>query len=190
MTTYGTIPTSSSPGGSNLEFISREKARVKAALETRRPWKEMVHWHAFSLPHSLGDAYIRIRTNLGYFTMNYAIVVLVIVFLALIWHPISLIVLTAMIAAWLFLYFMRDEPLVIFHRMVSDKLVLLLLSMVTIVALFLTNVTYNLIASLSTGVLVVVVHGVFRKTEDLCLDDVPPQQGGWYSVIGETSGGP
>ncbi|CAA7402929.1 unnamed protein product [Spirodela intermedia] len=185
MTTYGTIPTASSSGGKGLEFISREKERVRAVLETRRPWKEMVHWHAFSVPPSLGDAYIRIRTNGGYFTMNYAIVVLVIIVLSLIWHPISLIVLAVMMIAWLFLYFLRDEPLVIFRRAISDGVVLCVLSLVTLVALFLTNATYNLIASLSTGLVVVLIHAIFRKTDDLCLAE---GGGGWYSVIGEARG--
>ncbi|CAI9262230.1 unnamed protein product [Lactuca saligna] len=110
MTTYGTIPTSSG-GGTNLEYLSRAKARIKSGLGTRRSWKEMFNFRSVDLPHGVSDAFSRIKINIGYFRMNYAILVLVILFLSLLWHPVSLIVFVVMMAAWLFLYFLRDEPL-------------------------------------------------------------------------------
>ena len=58
-------------------------------------------------------------------------------------------------------------------------------------ALFFTDVTQNLIVSLSTGLAVVLIHGIFRKTDDLYLEDMAQQQGGgWYSVISGARGGP
>ncbi|KAL6013317.1 hypothetical protein ACLOJK_003810 [Asimina triloba] len=72
---YGTIPTGP---GTTLDFISGTKQRVKLALAARRPWNEMAHRHAFGFPSSFGKAILRICTNLGYFRMNYAIIVLLI----------------------------------------------------------------------------------------------------------------
>ncbi|MQL73979.1 hypothetical protein Taro_006332 [Colocasia esculenta] len=192
MTTYGTIPAASpSQGeGTGLEFISRAKERGREALGTRRPWKEMVHLHAFGVPHSLGDAYLRIRTNAAYFTMNYSIIVLFVLFVSLLWHPISLIVLIVMMAAWVFLYFLRDEPLVLFHRTISDRVVLIALSVVTIILLLLTNATLNIIVSVLIGLAVVLIHAAFRRTEDLFLDEEAGRSGGWYSVISETGARP
>ncbi|KAJ8637844.1 hypothetical protein MRB53_012111 [Persea americana] len=180
MTTYGTIPTA--PPGSSLDFISTAKEKAKSAISSRRPWKEMIHRHAISVPHGIGEACIRIRTNLGYFRMNYAVIVLLIIFLSLLWHPISLIVLVVMMAAWLFLYFLRDDPLVIFHRTIDDRIVLAILSVVTLVALFLTHATLNIVVSLLVGLAIVILHAVFRKTEDLFADD-EMGAGGMYSVV-------
>lgn len=173
MTNYGTIPTSSSPSGPpvNLEYISRAKERLKAGLGARRPWREMSDIHCFNLPRSFREAVARVRTNIAYFRMNYAIVVLVILFLSLLWHPISLIVFIAMIVMWLFLYFLRDEPLVIFGRLITDQVVLIVLAVVTIIVLLLTRATINILSSLLVGVVVVLIHASLRKTDGLFADE-------------------
>ncbi|KAG0463935.1 hypothetical protein HPP92_020004 [Vanilla planifolia] len=184
MTNYGTIP---SPAGSSspLGFISRAKERGRSALSSRRPWRELVHRHAFSLPQSLGDTYLRIRTNAGYFSMNYVIVILLVVFLSLLWHPISLIVFIAAMAAWLFLYFLREDPVVLRGRTIDERYVLIVLSVVTLALLLLTNATANILISLLLGIFVVLVHATFRKTEDLFGEEETSGPGGWYAAIGE-----
>ncbi|XP_059644522.1 PRA1 family protein F2-like [Cornus florida] len=176
-TTYGTIPTSS-PGGSNLEYLSRVKERLASGLGDRRPWKEMFNFRSINLPATFNDALGRIRTNVAYFRMNYAIVVLLIIFLSLLWHPISMIVFVVMMAAWVFLYFLRDEPLVVFHRTINDRVVLIVLSVLTLVFLFLTNATVNLLVSLLIAAVVVLVHAALRKTDDLFLDEEAAEAGG------------
>lgn len=184
MTTYGTIPTSSGgSGGTNLEYISRAKQRIKEGLGTRRPWKEMFNFRSISIPRSFREAIGRVKTNLAYFSMNYAIIVLLILFLSLIGHPISLIVFVVMMAAWLFLYFLRDEPLVIFGRLISDRVVLIVLFVITIVVLLLTHATVNILVSLAVGVAVVLIHAALRKTDDLFLDE--EASGG---LLGSSSG--
>ncbi|KAK7271959.1 hypothetical protein RJT34_28262 [Clitoria ternatea] len=170
MTTYGTIPTSSSPS-TNLEFITRAKQRIKEGLGTRRPWKIMFNRHSFNLPSGAGDAIARIRTNIAFFQMNYAMVALLVLFLSLLWHPISLIVFVALMAAWLFLYFLRDEPLLIFGRLISDRVVLIVMAMLTVGLLLLTGATRNILVAVLIGVVLVVLHAAFRRTDDLFFDE-------------------
>nr|XP_043615090.1 PRA1 family protein F3-like [Erigeron canadensis] len=170
MTTYGTIPTSSSQG-KNIEYLSRAKARIKSGLGTRRPWKQMFNLSSVNFPHGVSDAFARVKTNLGYFRMNYAVIMLSILFLSLLWHPISLIVFVIMMAVWLFLYFLRDEALMVFHRTIDDRTVLVVLSILTIVLLLLTGATWNIVSSVLIGLAVVLVHAVVRTTDDLSLDD-------------------
>ncbi|KAL4589233.1 hypothetical protein LXL04_002138 [Taraxacum kok-saghyz] len=178
MTTYGTVSTSSG-GGTNLEFLTRAKDRIQTGLGTRRPWKEMFNLGSINFPQGISEAFSRVKTNIGYFRMNYAIVVLVILFLSLLWHPISLIVLTVLMAAWLFLYFLRGEPLTIFHRVIDDRVVLGVLSVVTIVLLLLTDATMNIVLSILGGIVLVLIHAVLRKTEDLYLDEEGLEAGGY-----------
>ncbi|KAK2983825.1 hypothetical protein RJ640_008501 [Escallonia rubra] len=183
MATYGTIPTSS--GGSSMEYLSRAKERIKSGLGARRPWKIVFNFRSIGLPAGFSDAFGRIRTNLAYFRMNYAIVVLLILFLSLLWHPISMIVFVVMMAVWLFLYFLRDEPLVIFHRTIDDRVVLAVLSVLTLVFLLLTHAMVNVLVSVLVGVVVVLIHAAFRKTDDLFLDEEAAERGGL--LAGESS---
>ncbi|CAN1218044.1 PRA1 family protein F2 [Linum perenne] len=182
MTNYGTIPTSSSAGASpsevsgsspysNLAYISRAKDRIKDGLGTMRPWKLMLELRSIGLPANISDALGRLKTNSAYFRMNYAIIVLGILFLSLLWNPISLIVFIASMAAWLFLYFLRDEPLVVFGKLIDDRAVLTVLSVVTVVLLFLTDAFWNILGSLLIGAAVVSIHGVARRTDDLFMDE-------------------
>ncbi|KAL3511699.1 hypothetical protein ACH5RR_024416 [Cinchona calisaya] len=171
MTTYGTIPTSSGSGGASLEYITRAKERIKEGLGTRRPWREMFNFRSIRLPTSFHDAVARVKTNAAYFSMNYAIIVLLILFLSLLWHPISMIVFIVLMAAWIFLYFLRDEPLMIFGRLISDRVVLIVLSVLTIVLLLLTHATLNILVSVLVGIVVVLIHAALRKTDDLFLDE-------------------
>ncbi|BAF04208.2 PRA1 family protein F3 [Oryza sativa Japonica Group] len=195
MSKYGTIPTSSSSsssgaappplplggggGASPLDFFSRAKARGATALATRRPWRELADPHALGLPPSLADAYLRVRANLAHYAMNYAIVVLAVVFLSLLWHPASLIVFLVCMVAWLVLYFLRDEPIVLFGRVVGDGAVLAALAAVTLVLLLLTGATANIVSSLLIGVLLVVLHAALHKAEENVDDEV----GRWYTPV-------
>lgn len=185
MTTYGTIPTSATAGSTATSypfgFISRAKERARSALVTRRPWRELTDLHALGLPASLGEAYLRIRANSARFLMNYAIIVLLVIFLGLIWHPVSLIVFVASMAAWLFLYFLRDEPLVVFGRTIGERAVLIGLSVVTLALLLLTKATANILISLAIGAVIVLAHAALRRTEDAFGED---DDGRCYTPVG------
>ncbi|KAJ9692097.1 hypothetical protein PVL29_011269 [Vitis rotundifolia] len=188
MTTYGTIPTSSAGDSPSLEYISRAKERLRSGLATRRPWKEMFNIRSIGLPINFPDAVNRVKTNISFFRMNYVIIVLLILFLSLLWHPISLIVFIVMMAVWLFLYFLRDEPLVVFHRTIDDRVVLIVLLILTIVFLLLTHATLNILVSLLIGVALVVLHAAFRKTDDLFLDEEAASAGGLLTTPGSAAG--
>ncbi|KAK7255566.1 hypothetical protein RIF29_28979 [Crotalaria pallida] len=171
-TTYGTIPASLSPSSTkNLEYITRARHTIKAGLGTRRPWKLMLNLRSFKLPSGIPNAFSRLRFNAAYFRMNYAIIVLLILFLSLLWHPISLIVFILVMAAWLSLYFLRDQPLVLVGHVVDDRVVLVVMAVLTVSVLLLTRATVNILVAVAVGAVVVVVHAAFRTTEDLYLDE-------------------
>lgn len=180
ITTTSTTATSS-PLSTNLDYISRAKQRLYGTLSARRSWRQIFDYHALSCPRGLSDVVSRLKTNLYYFRMNFAIVILIILFLSLLWHPLSLIVFVVMMVAWLFLYFLRDEPLVVFRRSIDDRIVLAVLSILTVVFLLLTGATGNILISLAVGTAIVVIYSVFRRTDDLFLDEEEAAAGGLTS---------
>ncbi|XP_048431670.1 PRA1 family protein F2-like [Pyrus x bretschneideri] len=178
MTTYGTIPTESL-ASLNQHFVPRAKEQIQSALSNRRPWQEIIQLQNLTLPSTFNQSVHRIKTNVVFFRMNYAIITFSILFLSLLWHPISLIVLIVMMVAWIFLFFLHDQPLMILGYRINLQVVMMALLVVTLVALYLTNARYHIVAGLCIGLAVVLVHGALREPEDVfVVDDEGPGSGG------------
>jgi len=71
----------------------------------------------------------------------------------------------------LFLYFLRDEPIVIFGRLISDRVILVLMLILTVGLLLLAGAILNILIAVAVGVVVVLLHAAFRNTSDLFLDE-------------------
>ncbi|EPS62668.1 hypothetical protein M569_12125, partial [Genlisea aurea] len=156
---------------------------VRSAYAAARPWRIFFDVSAFSLPLSYGDAMSRIRRNANHFRGNYAVICLAAVFCSLVYHPISMIVFLIASIGWLWLYLCREGPIAVFGRAVDDRIVLLTLSLVTVVALVLTHAALNVLIGIIAGVIASGVHGGFRSTDELFLDESEAAEGGLLSVL-------
>ncbi|KAL8517171.1 hypothetical protein ACS0TY_015401 [Phlomoides rotata] len=164
-------------------FISSISQTIRSGLSNRRPWSELLDRSGFSKPESFSEATVRVRKNYTYFRTNYLTVITATLAVSLLTHPLSLIFLATLLAAWLFLYIFRqpsDPPVTIFGRQFSDRETLFLLIVSTIVIIFLTSVGSVLVSALMVGVAIVCSHGAFRVPEDLFLDEQEPLGGGSF----------
>ncbi|XP_057512942.1 PRA1 family protein B4-like [Actinidia eriantha] len=166
-------------------FISHISETVSNGLSHRRPWSELVDRSAFSKPESISDATLRIRKNYSYFRVNYLSCLAAVLAVSLLTNPFALLLLLALLAAWLFLYLFRpsDPPLVLFGRTFSERETLGILVVSTVVVIFLTSVGSVLISALMVGLAIVCAHGAFRVPEDLFLDDQEPAATGFLSFL-------
>ncbi|KAL2470945.1 PRA1 family protein B4 [Abeliophyllum distichum] len=176
---------STPPSAAVGAYFTTITSSLRSAVSRRRPWLELLDLSAISRPSSLSDASVRIRKNLSYFRANYATILAAVLAFSLLSHPLSLLTLLSLIAAWLFLYILRpaDQPLVVFSRTISDRETLWILIAFTFSVILFTNVGSLLMSSTLIGFGIVCVHGVFRDPEDLFLDDTVLANSGLFSVV-------
>lgn len=178
-----TTTSSQSSASGARAMISRVSETTQAAVGRQRPWSELMDRKAFDKPESFADAVSRLLKNVRYFRMNYIIFMLVVIGLSLLWHPVSLIVLAILVVAWVYLYFGRTEPVVIFNRTCSENQVLIVLGIATIVGLFLTKASSTLASALVIGIVAILLHGSLRRSDDLFLDEQENQASGGYAHV-------
>ncbi|KAI3812619.1 hypothetical protein L1987_17330 [Smallanthus sonchifolius] len=189
---YGTLPTSTPtadlpPPSTPNTMIARARHQTEDFISRRRPWREFFYYTAVTRPLTYADATRRIKQNLNYFRVNYAMMILLILFLSLIYQPISMITFLIVFVGWFFLYFFRDprSPVVIFSYVFDDRVVLMALSLLTVFALACTDVGVILLVAIGVGAGVVVIHAGIRNTDDLFLDEQEVVTGGLVSVVGD-----
>ncbi|KAK4755445.1 hypothetical protein SAY87_009202 [Trapa incisa] len=170
-------------------FINNLSESLRNGLSQRRPWAELVDRSSFSKPESFSDAALRIRKNYTYFRVNYLTVVALVLAFSLVTNPFSLLLLSGLLASWVFLYLFRpsDSPLTILGRSYSDRETLGILVVLSIVVIFLTSVGSVIISALLSGVAVVCIHAAFRAPEDLFLDEPEPAATGFLSFLGNAA---
>lgn len=111
--------------------------------------------------------------------MNYVIIVVLVLFFSLVNHPASLMVLVAMLSAFsMFLYFLRDKSLEVFHHSIHHNTVMFILSIITVKMLLFTGAVLNVISALLIGAFVVEIHTFFRKTDALFQDEEAAEAAG------------
>jgi hypothetical protein len=84
--------------------------------EQRKPWGELLDRSSFSKPATMQEAVSRLRRNAGYFRVNYLIVAVLTIAGSFITHPSSLLVLVGLAALWVYMFALKQGPLVLGDR--------------------------------------------------------------------------
>lgn len=86
--------------------------------------------------HPHGQAASRIRKNAAYFRVNYLVVILATTVVSFVMHPTSLLVLAALMAAWIYVLFIRQQPITMGGRELSHKEKLIGMGAVSFITIF------------------------------------------------------
>jgi hypothetical protein len=165
-------------------FFARVSDASRHLLSQRKPWLELVDRSSFARPDSISEATSRIRKNAAYFRVNYLIVLTVMVAFTLVSHPVSFFFLASLLGAWAYMYLIRSGPFAAFGRTFSERELFVLMSILSIVVIFLTNVGSVLISATVIGAVIIGVHAAFRVPDDLFLDDDGSSAGFFIPFIG------
>eukprot|EP00245_Coleochaete_scutata_P007554 TRINITY_DN23002_c0_g1_i1.p1 TRINITY_DN23002_c0_g1~~TRINITY_DN23002_c0_g1_i1.p1 ORF type:complete len:204 (-),score=33.57 TRINITY_DN23002_c0_g1_i1:624-1235(-) len=165
-------------------FFSKAVESVKASMSQKKPWSEMVDRSSFSRPESLAEASSRLRKNLGYFRVNYAIILAGFIALFMLWNPAALGWLIALGVLWGYLFMIRVEPLVISGRTISEREKFLGMCAISLMVVFgLTSIGSVLMSGILIGAALICAHASVRVPDDLFLDD-QEASGGFLSFLG------
>ncbi|KAF7064793.1 hypothetical protein CFC21_071040 [Triticum aestivum] len=164
-------------------YLSRLLDSAKRSLSGARPWAELLDRAALSRPESLADATARVRRNLAYFRVNYALLVAFSLAASLLAHPFALAALLALLAAWCALYLLRAAdapPLEAFGKTFSERETLGGLLAASAFVVFVTSVGSIVFSALAAGAALACAHGAFRVPEEQLFldDDIQPGAGG------------
>ncbi|KAJ6431525.1 hypothetical protein OIU84_018914 [Salix udensis] len=148
------------------------KETTKPLTSGRRPWSVFLDLTLLNFPSSIHDTTTRITQNFFHFSVNYSIILLIILSLSLLYHPLVLIALFITLIAWLSLYFSREEPLSVLGYQLSDWMVLVVLFVVDFLVVIWGGVFQNFVVGGGIGVVLMLLHAGLRSTDDLVADDI------------------
>eukprot|EP00271_Cylindrocystis_brebissonii_P013898 TRINITY_DN3443_c0_g2_i1.p1 TRINITY_DN3443_c0_g2~~TRINITY_DN3443_c0_g2_i1.p1 ORF type:complete len:203 (+),score=23.32 TRINITY_DN3443_c0_g2_i1:233-841(+) len=170
-------------GGAFRNFLSKVQVNAKQALSQQRPWSELYDQSSFSKPENFNDMTNRVKKNLTYFHVNYALFLMTVVVCSMLMNPTSIFWLFALACLWGYVFFVRSDPVVVYGRILNDRELFIALALITfLVAFGLTSVGSILISGVVIGGAVVVAHAAFKQPDDLFLDE--NVQGGFMSWLG------
>ena len=131
-----------------------------------------------SLDITRNQATGRIQKNLNYFKINYFLFSAAVLAFFIVTNPSSLIVLAAIAASWTYVYLVRQEPLKIGERPVSDREKLLGMSGASILAVFfMSSAGSIMLQAFGVALLAIGAHGSMRVPDDLFIDDANADSG-------------
>ncbi|XP_072966708.1 PRA1 family protein F1-like [Typha angustifolia] len=169
-------------GSTALDCFFQAERRARSTLAATRPWLEMLRLRAFALPANLADTLLRVRINVGYFAVNYAVVFLLTVLFHLVWwKPSYLALFLCMAVSWILLYLYRDED--------GDGdgwIPVFALSVSTLIGLLFAGAVVEFVVASAISAAAVLAHAAMRRADEV----VPGAEEGdgsreWYVEFGE-----
>lgn len=138
----------------------------------------MLDRSSFSKPGTMQEAYSRLRRNAGYFRVNYLVIAVLTIAGSFITHPSSLLVLAGLLALWVYMFAIKQGPLVLGDKEFSEREKMALISGLSfLVIFFFSNVGTVVMSAVVLSCAIIGLHGAMRVPDDLFLDDTDANAG-------------
>ena len=112
------------------------------------------------------------QKNLNYFKINYMIATMGILSAFILYHPSSLLILSAISAAWAYVFMICQEPLKIGEREVSSREKMLgMTGLSALIIFFLSSAGTYIFSGMGVALLGIGAHSAARVPDDLFIDD-------------------
>jgi len=167
-----------------MALFSRLRDVGANIVAERKAWTEMVDRSSFGKPASFADATSRLRKNTVYFRVNYLIIILIVTAVCMALNPSALAVLGLLGVLWLYLFVVRQAPLVLGGRTFSNQEKFIAMVVISVVVVFfLTSVGTLLFTAIGISAALIGLHGALRVPDDLFLDESEMEKGGLFSFL-------
>ena len=144
---------------------------------------EILDRTAYQRPVSFSEATGRMQKNLNYFKINYMIATAGVLAAFILYHPTSLVILSAITAVWAYVFMIRQEPMKLGERTISEREKMLGMTGLSALAVFFLSSAGTVIFSgIGVALLGIGAHSMFRVPDDLFIDDAA-ESSGFFSFM-------
>lgn len=166
-----------------MAAVNKIKDSTLHVISQRKPMTEIMDRTAYQRPASFSEATGRMQKNLNYFKINYILFTAAILSAFILYHPMSLVILSAIASAWTYMYLVRTEPLKIGERPVTDREKMLGMSGISLLAVFFMSSAGSVIFSaMGVSLIAIGAHSAVRVPDDLFIDD-SANDSGFFSFL-------
>uniref|UniRef100_A0A7S0T494 PRA1 family protein n=1 Tax=Mantoniella antarctica TaxID=81844 RepID=A0A7S0T494_9CHLO len=166
-----------------MAALTKIKDSALHVVSQRKPMTEILDRTAYQRPGSFSEATGRMQKNLNYFKINYVLLTAAVLSAFILYHPWSIVWLSAIGSAWTYVYLVRTEPLKIGERPVSEREKVLGMSGISLlIVFFMSSVGSVILSGFGVALLAIGAHSAVRVPDDLFIDD-SANDNGFFSFL-------
>lgn len=166
----------------NVLFLINIKERAKHIAAQQKPWSELLDYQSYKVPKTAAEAMDKTTKNVLYFRVNYFLTILGTLAASMLFSPSSVVALLGVVAAWIYVFIVRTEPIVLGGRELSEREKVILLGCLTFVFVFyITKTGVVLMTGIALGVCAVLLHAAAKTPDELFLYD--ETNAGFFSFL-------
>jgi len=117
-------------------------------------------------PPKVSEVYSRMKNNVQYFQTNYVLVFVLLVIYCVLTNPLFLLGLCAIGAMWIYVFYWRTQPIVLFSHEITAKEKTIAIGLLSLLLCYWAEVGNVLFWLFGATITLVLLHALFHKHAD------------------------